>query len=216
METFRYDSHPMGMLIAYVPSASLFAHAERAILVAHPPPPSDCVRLRVNAQDDCKLIHGAPGRQPSDPRPQPLQLADRSQQADLPAARQGPDHRRRRLPPPERPVCGSLAPHFVLGSARPDHLNVCARASTVRAHRPYNPPQAHLDYTENFLYMLDRLAEVDFRPDPRIVRALDRMFIIHAEHASATSTAGVRHLASTGVDPYTIVSGASLCVCTRA
>ena len=46
METFRYDSHPMGMLIAYVPSASRFARAERAILVAHPPPPSACVRLR--------------------------------------------------------------------------------------------------------------------------------------------------------------------------
>ena len=55
--------------------------------------------------------------------------------------------------------------------------------------------------------MLDRLAEADYRPDPRLVRALDRMFIVHAEHASATSTAGVRHLASTGVDPYTAISG---------
>ena len=57
--------------------------------------------------------------------------------------------------------------------------------------------------------MLDRLAEVDYRPDQRLVRALDSLFILHAEHTSTTSTAGLRHLASAGVDPYTAVAGAA-------
>lgn len=57
--------------------------------------------------------------------------------------------------------------------------------------------------------MLDRLSEKEYRPNPKLVRALDILFILHAEHELNCSTAAVRHLASSGVDVYTAMSGAA-------
>jgi len=56
--------------------------------------------------------------------------------------------------------------------------------------------------------MLDRLNE-DYKPNPVLVRALDVLFILHADHELNCSTAAMRHLASSGVDPYTAVAGAA-------
>jgi len=70
------------------------------------------------------------------------------------------------------------------------------------------PPQQHLDYATNFLYMLDAGSSPNYRPHPRLARALDIMFTLHAEHEMNCSTAAVRHLASSGVDVYTAVTGA--------
>jgi len=47
-----------------------------------------------------------------------------------------------------------------------------------------------------------------YRPHPRLARALDIMFTLHAEHEMNCSTAAARHLASSGVDVYTAVAGA--------
>jgi citrate synthase len=44
----------------------------------------------------------------------------------------------------------------------------------------YNTPQNNLTYTENFLYMLDRLSEENYKPNPKLARALDVLFILHA------------------------------------
>lgn len=55
--------------------------------------------------------------------------------------------------------------------------------------------------------MLDRLNEKSYRPNPKLVRALDILFILHAEHELNCSTAAVRHLASSGVDVYTAMAG---------
>ncbi|GFH18987.1 citrate synthase [Haematococcus lacustris] len=71
------------------------------------------------------------------------------------------------------------------------------------------PPNQRLGYTENFLYMLDGdNSATSYRPNPKLVRALDIMFILHAEHEMNCSTAAVRHLASSGVDVFTAVAGA--------
>jgi len=70
------------------------------------------------------------------------------------------------------------------------------------------PPNERLSYAENFLYMLDAGANAAYRPHPTLVRALDVMFILHAEHEMNCSTAAVRHLASSGVDVYTATAGA--------
>uniref|UniRef100_A0A7S0VEM7 Citrate synthase n=1 Tax=Polytomella parva TaxID=51329 RepID=A0A7S0VEM7_9CHLO len=70
------------------------------------------------------------------------------------------------------------------------------------------PPNQSLDYSENFLYMLDGGNSPNYRPNPKLARALDIMFILHAEHEMNCSTAAVRHLASSGVDVYTAVAGA--------
>lgn len=65
------------------------------------------------------------------------------------------------------------------------------------------------NYVENLLYMLDRLNESDYHPNPRLVRIIDKLFIILAENGSSCSTVMMRHLASSGVDPYTALSGAA-------
>lgn len=70
------------------------------------------------------------------------------------------------------------------------------------------PPNQKLGYAENFLYMLDSSGRPDYRPNPRLARALDVLFILHAEHELNCSTSAARHLASSGVDVYTVVQGA--------
>ncbi len=73
------------------------------------------------------------------------------------------------------------------------------------------PPQQGLGYAESFLYMLDAAADgsTGYRPNPRLAKALDIMFVLHAEHEMNCSTAAARHLASSGVDVYTAISGAT-------
>lgn len=56
--------------------------------------------------------------------------------------------------------------------------------------------------------MLDGGANPAYRPHPVYVRAMDVMFILHAEHEMNCSTAAERHLASSGVDVYTATAGA--------
>ncbi len=53
--------------------------------------------------------------------------------------------------------------------------------------------------------MLDRLNEKEFKPHPKLTRALEVLFIIHAEHEVNCSTSFIRHLASSGVDIYTAI-----------
>eukprot|EP00358_Blepharisma_japonicum_P006647 CAMPEP_0202942012 /NCGR_PEP_ID=MMETSP1395-20130829/2169_1 /ASSEMBLY_ACC=CAM_ASM_000871 /TAXON_ID=5961 /ORGANISM="Blepharisma japonicum, Strain Stock R1072" /LENGTH=315 /DNA_ID=CAMNT_0049637803 /DNA_START=471 /DNA_END=1418 /DNA_ORIENTATION=+ len=86
---------------------------------------------------------------------------------------------------------------------------VAAYAYRHRIGRPYNEPAQGLGYIENFFYMLDRLNETNYAPHPKLVRALDILFILHAEHELNCSTAAMRHLASSEVDVYTCVAGAA-------
>lgn len=78
-----------------------------------------------------------------------------------------------------------------------------------RIGRGYNKPQNHLSYTENFLFMLDRLSEDGYRPNPKLAKALDVLFILHADHELNCSTAVMRHIGSSLVDPYSAVAGAA-------
>ncbi len=57
--------------------------------------------------------------------------------------------------------------------------------------------------------MLDRMNEKVYVPHPRLVHALDVLFILHAEHELNCSTAAVRHLSSSGLDVYTTMAGAA-------
>ena len=59
---------------------------------------------------------------------------------------------------------------------------IAACAWRHRIGRPYNEPINELGYTENFLYMLDRLSETNYKPNPVLVRALEILFILHADH----------------------------------
>jgi len=77
-----------------------------------------------------------------------------------------------------------------------------------RMGKPYVSPPSHLNltYSENFLYMLDKLTNADYLPNKRLAKALDVLFIIHADHELNCSTSAMRHLTSSGVDVYTSVS----------
>eukprot|EP01117_Protostelium_nocturnum_P019151 TRINITY_DN821_c0_g1_i1.p1 TRINITY_DN821_c0_g1~~TRINITY_DN821_c0_g1_i1.p1 ORF type:complete len:507 (-),score=180.22 TRINITY_DN821_c0_g1_i1:109-1596(-) len=86
---------------------------------------------------------------------------------------------------------------------------IAACAYRHRIGRPYNQPSDQLDFTANFLYMLDHLSESSFKPHPKLVHALDVLFILHADHEMNCSTAAVRHVASAGTDPYTAISAAA-------
>ena len=66
-----------------------------------------------------------------------------------------------------------------------------------------------MGYVENFLYMMDRLNEKEYKPHPKIAHVLDVLFILHAEHELNCSTAAVRHLSSSGVDIYTAIAGSA-------
>ncbi|KAI8915627.1 citrate synthase-like protein [Gorgonomyces haynaldii] len=86
---------------------------------------------------------------------------------------------------------------------------IVANAYRHRQGRSFNPPMATNNYCENLLYMMDRLNEEDYRPNSRLVSILDKLFIILAENGSNCSTVMIRHLVSSGVDPYTALSGAA-------
>jgi citrate synthase len=86
---------------------------------------------------------------------------------------------------------------------------IAANAYRHRIGREYNKPHESMGYVENFLYMLDKLNETNYRPHPKLVKALEVLFILHAEHELNCSTAAIRHLSSSGVDVYTAVAGAT-------
>ena len=70
---------------------------------------------------------------------------------------------------------------------------------------PYVYPDNELSYSENFLSMLFKM-ENSYEPDPRLAKALDVLFILHADHEQNCSTNAVRSVGSSGVDPYSAVA----------
>jgi citrate synthase len=71
---------------------------------------------------------------------------------------------------------------------------------------PYVYPDNDLSYPENFLSMMFKMTEVKYEPDPRLARALDVLFILHADHEQNCSTNAVRSVGSSDVDPYSAVA----------
>ena len=72
--------------------------------------------------------------------------------------------------------------------------------------KPYIYPDNDLSYTENFLSMLFKMSEQKYDPDPRLSKALEVLFILHADHEQNCSTNAVRSVGSSDVDPYSAVS----------
>jgi len=87
---------------------------------------------------------------------------------------------------------------------------ISAFAYRHRQGRPYvYPAPKPLSYAENFLYMIDRYSNADYQPNAELAKALDVLFILHADHELNCSTSGMRHLTSSGVDVYTSLAGAA-------
>ncbi len=72
--------------------------------------------------------------------------------------------------------------------------------------QPYVYPDNDLRYSGNFLGMLFKMTELKYQPDPRVEKALDILFILHADHEQNCSTSAVRSVGSSEVDPYSAVA----------
>src|SRR5687767_8526461 len=75
--------------------------------------------------------------------------------------------------------------------------------------RPYIYPDNDLSFTGNFLNMLFKMMEVKYQPNPVLARALDVLFILHADHEQNCSTTTMRTIGSSHVDPYSALAGAA-------
>ncbi len=133
MEGFRYDAHPMGMLLASVGALSTFYPESREI---------------------------------SDPENRHMQLV-------------------RMIA--KMPTLGAWAFRHAQG-------------------KPYIYPDNELSYCENFLSMLFKMSEHTFHADERLVKALEVLFILHADHEQNCSTNAVRSVGSSQVDPYSAIA----------
>jgi len=71
---------------------------------------------------------------------------------------------------------------------------------------PYVYPDNDLQYPGNFLSMMFKMTEVRYEPDPRLEKALDVLWILHADHEQNCSTSAVRGVGSSQVDPYSAVA----------
>ncbi|HSS44244.1 MAG TPA: citrate synthase [Thermoanaerobaculia bacterium] len=74
---------------------------------------------------------------------------------------------------------------------------------------PYVYPDNDLSYTENFLNMLFKMPAAHYKPDPVLVKALDVLFILHADHEQNCGTHVMRGIGSSHTDPYCAVAGAA-------
>src|ERR687897_606992 len=72
--------------------------------------------------------------------------------------------------------------------------------------KPYVYPDNDLSYTANFLSMLFKMSEQNFEADERLVKALDVLFILHADHEQNCSANAVRSVGSSQVDPYSALA----------
>ncbi len=71
---------------------------------------------------------------------------------------------------------------------------------------PFIYPDNDLGYVENFLSMLNRMTEPRYEPRPSFVKALEVLFILHADHEQNASTTAVRAVGSTQVDPFSAIA----------
>ncbi len=74
---------------------------------------------------------------------------------------------------------------------------------------PYAYPDGELSYPGNFLNMMWRMTEPRYHPDPVLSRALDVLFILHADHEQNCSTSTMRVIGSSQADPYSAAAGAA-------
>jgi len=135
MDGFRYDAHPMGMLVATVGALSTF-------------------------YPDAQRIHD-------------------------PESRRVQTHRLLA----KMPTIAAFAHRHALG-------------------QPYVYPDNELSYPGNFLSMMFKMTELEYRPDPVLERALDVLLILHADHEQNCSTSVMRSIGSSQVDPFSALAGA--------
>ena len=105
---------------------------------------------------------------------------------------------------------------FSIESRRLQTIRLIAKVPSLAAYafrhtigRPYVLPDNDLGYSGNFLNMLFKMTEPRFKPHPVLERALDVLFILHADHEQNCSTSAMRNIGSSQADPYSALAGAA-------
>jgi citrate synthase len=83
---------------------------------------------------------------------------------------------------------------------------IAARAFKYSIGQPFVSPLNNLSYAENFLHMAFSVPAEDWKPNPVLTRAMDRIFILHADHEQNASTSTVRLAGSTGANPFACIA----------
>ena len=89
---------------------------------------------------------------------------------------------------------------------------IAARAYKYHIGQPFVSPRNNLSYAENFLRMCFAVPAEDYVVDPALVRAMDRIFILHADHEQNASTSTVRLAGSSGANPFACIAAGIACL----
>jgi citrate synthase len=105
---------------------------------------------------------------------------------------------------------------FDATSRQKQTYRLIAKVATIAAfayrHRmglPYAYPDNDLSFTGNFLNMMFKTTELKYQPNPALERALEVLFILHADHEQNCSANAMRSIGSSHVDPYSALAGAA-------
>ncbi len=83
---------------------------------------------------------------------------------------------------------------------------IAAWAYKYNIGQPFMYPRNDLGYAENFLYMMNAVPAEEYHVSPVLARAMDRIFILHADHEQNASTSTVRLAGSTGANPFACIA----------
>jgi citrate synthase len=83
---------------------------------------------------------------------------------------------------------------------------IAAWAYKYSIGQPFMYPRNDLGYAENFLYMLNAVPSEEWKPNPILSRAMDRILVLHADHEQNASTSTVRLAGSTGANPFACIA----------
>ncbi len=89
---------------------------------------------------------------------------------------------------------------------------IAARAFKYTIGQPFISPRNDLTYAENFLRMCFAVPAEDYKPNPVLTRAMDRIFILHADHEQNASTSTVRLAGSSGAHPFACIAAGIACL----
>ena len=123
-------------------------------------------------------------------------------------------------------VVGALSAfyHDALDINNPEHRKICAfrliaKMPTIVAMsykysigQPFMYPNNHLSYTANFMRMMFAVPAEEYKSNDVLTRAMDRIFILHADHEQNASTSTVRLSGSSGANPYACIAAGIACL----
>src|SRR5690606_19051170 len=129
---------------------------------------------------------------------------------ELPTASQKPDFdyrvtRHTRVPDPQQRMIASMRMIAKVPT-------LAAMAYKYSIGQPFMYPKNNLDYTSNFLHMCFGVPCEEYVPNPVLARAMDRIFILHADHEQNASTSTVRLAGSSGANPFACIAAGIACL----